>query len=186
MSVPGLVVIGGSAGSLQALFAILAEVQSGFQLPVLLVIHRVSHADSNLEDSLAVKTHLKVMEVEEKEPILPGRLYVCPADYHVLIEPDETFSLDASEKINFSRPSLDVVFKSAADVFGKRLTAILLSGANTDGAEGLAMVKGKGGMTIVQEPSEAMVAYMPLQAIRFMSPDKVLPAREIGQMLNEI
>lgn len=186
MSLPGFILIGGSAGSLQALFTILAELKSDFNLPVLLALHRLSTTDSNLEDALAVKTHLQVEEVEEKEPIQKGHLYICPPDYHVLIEPDETFSLDASERINFSRPSLDVIFKSAAEVFEKRLTAILLSGANTDGAEGLSFVKEKGGTTVVQDPSEAVVSYMPLQALKQMSPDHVLTSQRIGQFLNSV
>jgi two-component system chemotaxis response regulator CheB len=180
------VLIGGSAGSLQAIISILGEIGPGFTAPVLLVLHRVPGSESNLEEFLAAKTHLKVIEVEEKEPIRKGCLYTCPPGYHVLIEPGEAFSLDVSEKVNFSRPSLDVVFKSAADIFGKRLVAVLLSGANMDGAKGLENIQEKGGVTIVQEPAEAMVAYMPMQALKLIEPDHILPAKEIGMLLNQL
>ena len=181
-----LIVIGGSAGSLQPLFRILAALPSSFQIPVLLVLHRTPGTDTNLEELLAIKTSMKVCEIEEKEKIDNGCIYICPPDYHVLIEPDKTFSLDASEKVNFSRPSLDVVFISAADVYGSSLTAIILSGANTDGAEGLSHVKSKGGTTIVQQPEEAMVPYMPEQAIRHMKPDHILTSEEMGEYLSKM
>ena len=120
-----------------------------------------------------------------KEPIEPGTLFICPPDYHVLIESDESFSLDASEKVNFSRPSLDVVFRSAADVLGRRVVAILLSGANADGANGLAFVQEKGGTTVVQDPAEAQVGYMPQQALKVMQPDLVMSSASIGKWLNQ-
>lgn len=181
-----LVVIGGSAGSLQPIFKILAALEPSFHIPLLLVLHRTVDPESSLESLLEAKTRLKVCEIEEKEPINDGCLYVCPADYHVLIELDKTFSLDDSEKVNFSRPSLDVVFTSAADVYGPDLTAILLSGANTDGSEGLVQVKARGGITIVQEPEEAQVSYMPEQAIKQMKPDHIFRSEEIGKYLNEV
>ena len=180
-----LVVIGGSAGSLQALFRILENLSPEFSLPILLVMHRVTSDESSLAELLASKTHLRISPIEEKESIEPGTLFICPPDYHVLIESDESFSLDASEKVNFSRPSLDVVFRSAADVLGRRVIAILLSGANADGANGLAFVQEKGGTTIVQDPAEAQVAYMPQQALKVMQPDLVMTSASIGKWLNE-
>lgn len=186
MSTNRFIVIGGSAGSLVALFKVLADLQEGFSTPILFVVHRVHSADSSLQELLAAKSFLQVSEVEEKDPIEPGHLYICPADYHVLIEPDESFSLDVSEKINFSRPSIDVVFRSAAEVYGSRLIAVLLSGANTDGSTGILQVMEKGGITIVQEPSDAQVAYMPEQALRVLTPHHIAPADKIGQLLNTL
>jgi two-component system chemotaxis response regulator CheB len=186
VSLQRMIVIGGSAGSLVAIFKVLADLRPGFSTPILFVVHRIHSADSSLQELLSAKTSLSVSEVEEKDVIEEGHLYICPADYHVLIEPDETFSLDVSEKINFSRPSIDVVFRSASDVFGSRLIAILLSGANTDGAAGMLQVQEKGGITIVQEPPDAQVSYMPEQAIRLLTPHHVAPADKIGQLLNQL
>lgn len=186
VSLQRMIVIGGSAGSLAAIFKVLADLRLDFSTPVLFVVHRIHSADSRLQELLSVKTSLTVTEVEEKDVIEEGHMYICPADYHVLIEPDETFSLDVSEKINFSRPSIDVVFRSAADVFGPRLIAVLLSGANTDGASGMLQVQEKGGITIVQEPPDAQVSYMPEQAIRMLTPHHVVPAGKIGQLLNKL
>lgn len=178
-----LIAIGGSAGSLQALFKIMEGLTAGFDIPILLVLHRVTNAESTLQELLVARTHYRVSEIEEKETIRNGNLYICPPDYHVLVEDDYSFSLDVSEKVNFSRPSLDVVFKSAAEVYKERLTAILLSGANADGAEGLQYVKEKGGITIVQDPADAQVSYMPEQALKHFTPDHLLSADKIGQQL---
>jgi two-component system chemotaxis response regulator CheB len=179
-----LVVLGGSAGGLHAIFSILEKLTPGFRIPILIVLHRASNSDSSLMELLVGKTHLTVSEIEEKEEIKENHLYLCPSDYHVLIEKDESFSLDASEKVNYSRPSLDVVFRSAADVFKDRLVAVLLSGANADGAEGLMFVQQLGGITIVQDPSDAQVAYMPQQAMLKLKPHKVLKGKEIGEYIN--
>jgi two-component system chemotaxis response regulator CheB len=124
-----------------------------------------------------------VREVEEKENILPSCVYLAPADYHVLIENDETFTLDYSEKLNFSRPSIDVSFISAAMVYHEKLTGILLSGANEDGAEGLKEIREQGGHTIIQHPDEAMVNYMPLQASYRTEIDEVLFTAGISDYL---
>ena len=111
------------------------------------------------------RTKLKVKEVEDKDYILPGHVYIAPPDYHLLLEDENTFSLDASEKIYFSRPSIDVTFESVAEVFGAAVIGILLSGANADGAIGLSKIQQAGGFTIVQDPESAEVDYMPRQAI---------------------
>lgn len=170
---PRLIAIGGSAGSLNALFRILSGLPKDFSIPILLVVHRLTSSESTLQELLTLKTHYKVLEIEEKETITNGHLYICPPDYHVLVEDDYSFSLDFSEKVNFSRPSLDVVFKSAAEIYEDRLTAILLSGANADGVEGLQYVKEKGGKVMVQDPIDAQVSYMPEQALKHLTPDVV-------------
>jgi two-component system chemotaxis response regulator CheB len=181
-----LVVIGGSAGSLQALLAILDKLDRAFNIPILIVLHRVTGSDTGLQDVLAAKTHLTVAEIEEKEMITEGHVYLCPADYHVLIEPDGSFSLDASEKVNFSRPSIDVAFTAVADVFESNSIAILLSGANADGSEGLVTVKEKKGVVIIQDPADAQVPYMPEYALRQVIPDQMLSAAGIGHYLNDL
>ncbi|WP_153798754.1 chemotaxis protein CheB [Foetidibacter luteolus] len=169
-----LVAIGGSAGSLQVLLRLFSQIPSGFSIPFLVVLHRNVQYESALEELLATRTALRVKEVEEKEKIQAGHVYICPPDYHVLVEKNHSFSLDYSEKVNFSRPSIDVVFKSAAEAYKSHLVALLLSGANADGATGLLHVRQHKGITVVQSPDEAEVSYMPQQAIQLVKPHYVL------------
>jgi len=181
-----MIIIGGSAGSLQVVFYLLGQCRSDFQTPVLVVLHRDPQGISKLPELLAAKTTLAVKEIEDKEPIEKGCVYVCPPDYHTLIENDHSFSLDYSEKINFSRPSIDVTFRSGADVFGKNLVCILLSGANADGAEGLSYVREHFGVTIVHNPEEAEVSYMPQQALQQGKADHVFSKKEIAEFIKRI
>lgn len=181
-----MVVIGGSAGSLQVILKILEYIKPGFTIPVLLVLHRNASYPSPLEELVIQKTMLKVREVEEKDPIETGHVYICPPDYHVLIEKEKTFSLDDSEKVNYSRPSIDVVFRSASDAYGENLVCILLSGANADGADGLRYTKKNGGLTIIQDPEEAEVPYMPQEALKRLKADHVLNSHEITGFLNSL
>jgi two-component system, chemotaxis family, protein-glutamate methylesterase/glutaminase len=178
-----LIVIGGSSGSLQVVLHLLANIPAHFPAAILLILHRGYSLDTMLPDLLVLKSKLTVHEVEEKEKIVAAQVYLAPADYHVLIEKDESLSLDYSEKLNFSRPSIDVSFMSAAAVYGERLTGILLSGANEDGAEGMKTIKEKGGHTIIQDPNEAAVEYMPIQASRKSKIDEVLDTEGILRYL---
>ena len=178
-----LLLIGGSAGSLQVILSVLAAMGRGYPMPVLVVLHRNNVFESSLEDLLSSRTLLTIKEVEEKEPALPGVVYLCPADYHVLVEQDHTFSLDYSERVNYSRPSIDVSFRSAADVYGAGVVALLLSGGNADGAEGMQYVQAMGGLTIVQDPQTAEVPYMPQQVLLRMTVDLVVPAGELPGLI---
>lgn len=178
-----ILLIGGSAGSLQVILSVLAALGKEYPMPVLVVLHRNNVFESSLEDVLSSRTQLVIKEIEEKEPILPGVVYLCPADYHVLVERDHTFSLDYSERVNFSRPSIDVTMRSAADVYGKGVVALLLSGGNADGSEGLWHVHEKGGFTIVQDPGTAEVPYMPQQALLRMQVDLVVPTEELPGLI---
>jgi len=139
-----------------------------------LVFHRKSSEDTTLIELLAHRTEFEVKEVDEKDPIRPNVIYVAPADYHVLIEKDHTLSLDVSEKVNFCRPSIDVTFESASDIYGKSLMCILLSGANADGVQGLKAARDKGGFIVVQDPASAEVSYMPQQATEQLPVDLLL------------
>ena len=159
-----LLIIGGSAGSLEVLIRLLPRLQELKEVAVVIVMHRKA-GESLLVQLLAEKTSWLVKEAEEKESINSGTIYVAPPDYHLLFEKDKTFSLDFSEKVHYSRPSIDVSFESVADAWGASVIAVLLSGANADGAEGLDQVRKAGGVTIVQDPKEASVSYMPQQAI---------------------
>ncbi|RYG24786.1 MAG: chemotaxis protein CheB [Chitinophagaceae bacterium] len=181
-----LIIIGGSAGSLQMIFYILENCSREFSIPILIVLHRDPQGLSKLADLLATKTVLQVKEIEDKEQIEKGCVYICPADYHVLVEEDGYFSLDYSEKINFSRPSIDVSFKSGADVYKDRLVCILLSGANADGADGLNYVKDHEGTTIVHHPEEAVVSYMPEQALLIRKADYILRKNEIVEFMQRL
>ncbi len=173
-----LIVIGGSAGSLQVILALLAEMQA-LSMPLLIVLHRNGGFESTLEGLFATRTNLPIKEVEEKDILQPGTIYLCPADYHVLLEKDHTFSLDYSERVNYSRPSIDVTFRSAADVYGPGLVCVLLSGGNADGTEGLLYVKAKGGYTIAEDPATAEVPYMPQQAVSRKTVDVVVPTEDL-------
>jgi two-component system chemotaxis response regulator CheB len=181
-----LVVIGGSAGSLDVILKVLPQLTTGSSLSVVLVMHRKNTYDLSLSDLLATKTDWAVSEAEEKQALKYDNIYLAPADYHLLIENDHSLSLDVSEKVNYSRPSIDVTFESAAEVFKEELACILLSGANEDGVQGLKKVKQLGGITIVQNPDSAAVSYMPQQAINQVDIDLVVEAAEIGQLINQL
>ncbi|MBL7717222.1 MAG: chemotaxis protein CheB [Flavipsychrobacter sp.] len=181
-----LVAIGGSAGSLEALLEILPALKPDFPVPLVLVLHRKSTTDTILTNLLQSRSSFRVREIEEKEPLRPGTLHIVPPDYHVLIEEDRTFSLDDSEKVNYSRPSIDVVFQSAAKVYQSGLVCVLLSGANADGTEGFRQVQELGGTTIAQSPESAEVGYMPGQAIAANTAGKIMNNKEIIAYLNAI
>jgi two-component system chemotaxis response regulator CheB len=181
-----VVAVGGSAGSLDSILRIIstADVNSG--IVYIIIIHRKNDADSVLTGLFSSRTKLKVKEVEDKDSILPGHVYIAPPDYHLLVEDENTFSLDASEKIYFSRPSINVTFESVAEVFGAAVIGILLSGANADGANGLSRIQQAGGFTIVQDPESAEVGYMSRQAIDKLKPDAIKAADEIADLLKQI
>lgn len=160
-----VIVIGGSAGSLDVVLKIIAALPLNMQSTILVVLHRKNTSDSPLANIFASRTKLPVKEVEDKETLLPGTIYLAPPDYHLLIEDAQNFSLDCSEKVHYSRPSIDVTFESAAETFGRQCVGVLLSGANADGAQGLKTILQEGGFTIVQDPSTAEVGFMPQQAI---------------------
>lgn len=182
----GALAIGGSAGSLDVLLKVLPNISPKIDFPIIIVIHRKQGTDSLLSDLLSHRTQLKVKEADEKEKILDGHIYVAPSDYHLLIEKDYTFSLDYSEKINYSRPSIDVTFQTAADAYGDRLVCLLLSGSNADGVNGLIYAKKNGGITLVQHPDSAQVTYMPEQAILRANVSSVLQIEEMADYINSL
>lgn len=169
-----VLVIGGSAGSLTKVLQLLPHFKKEMAITVIIVFHRKETEDTTLIDVLSKRTELQVKEVEEKEALLPGVIYVAPTDYHLLIEKDNTFSLDYSEKVNYCRPSIDVTMESAADALGKSLVGLLLSGANDDGTKGLKAIKECGGFVVVQDPLTAEVPYMPQHAIKRVAVDLIL------------
>ena len=182
----GLLVIGGSAGSLDVLIKVLPDLDHTLPFPIVIVLHRKSGKESMLIDLLSTKTKLEVKELEEKEKMKGATIYIAPPNYHLLIENNKTFSLDASEKINFSRPSIDVTFESAAPVFGENLVCLLLSGANSDGTNGLQKVKENGGKVLIQNPSSAIVPFMPQYALEQVAIDAVLNPNAMAQYINHL
>lgn len=184
MNICKALIIGGSAGSLEVLLKILPSLELTISFPIVIVIHRKHGADSLLPDLLASRTKLRVKEADEKEPLLAGTIYVAPSDYHLLVEQDHTFSMDYSEKVNFSRPAIDVTFQTAAEVYGKNLVVVLLSGSNADGTNGMLSVKEWGGTTVIQNPGSAQVPYMPQQAANKVHIDHILNAEDMGEFIN--
>lgn len=180
---PGIVAIGGSAGSMRALLALARVFSPATEFPVVIVIHRIRHEESRLDQILEGRLHLSVHEADDKEPLRDGTVYVAPADYHVLIEEDHTLALADLEHVKHSRPSIDVTFASVADVYGESAIAILLSGANDDGADGLAAIARRGGRVIVQSPHEAEVDTMPRAGIEAVPDCAVMGIEEMSNFL---
>jgi len=178
----GIIVIGASRGGIRAVGTILAGLPRRFPLPVVVVLHRMPMVSDRLVTILQRDCALPVSEPEDKEPIEPGRVYIAPADYHLLME-DGRFALSVDEPVSYSRPSIDVLFTAAADACGKGVTAILLTGANQDGAQGMVRVKQKGGRTIVQDPETAEAPEMPRAAIDAGTADRVLSLQEIVEYI---
>lgn len=173
------VVVGASAGALEALSAILPALPQNYLPPILLVVHVPPDKESLLASILDAKCHMKVHEAEDKETIEAGTIYVAPPGYHLLVEKDRTLSLSTEEEVHFSRPSIDVLFETAADAYGDQLVGIVLTGANDDGAEGLRAIADAGGIAVVQQPDMAFSPFMPQAALhacpsaRVMSLDKL-------------
>ena len=180
-----LVVVGSSWGGLHAVAALLAGLPDDVDLPVVVAQHR--HPDS-LEDALigALRAQVDrpVVEVEDKLPIEPRHVYVAPPGYHLLVERG-SFALSVDERVQFARPSIDVLFESAADEYREGVIGVVLTGANEDGAAGLARIKERGGATIVQDPASAARRTMPDAAIAAAAPDAVLPLAEIGRFIHD-
>lgn len=161
-----LLVVGGSAGSLSIIMSLIENMPAGFNWPVIIVLHRLKNVNSELVKLLAgVRKGRRVCEPEDKMQIREKHIYLAPQNYHLLLETDNTISLDYSEPVRFSRPSIDVTFEAAARVYGNRTAGILLSGANDDGAYGLSQIWQAGGKVAVQDPETCEYAAMPLAAI---------------------
>jgi two-component system chemotaxis response regulator CheB len=173
----GLVAVGVSAGGLMALRTLVSGLPAGFEIPIVVVQHR-SRDSELLCELLQECSPLEVGEASDKETIAPGRVYVAPPDYHLLVEPGY-FALSTDAPVRFSRPSIDVMFASAADSYGVDAIGIVLTGANSDGARGLRKIVDRGGQAIVQDPATAEVKVMPAQALRAVPEACVLPMEEI-------
>ena len=155
------IVVGASAGAIQALSRILPALPAGYPIPVLVVVHIPADRSDLLAPLFQAKCRVVVKEAEDKEPILPGSVYFGPSDYHLLVETDRTISLSADEPVLYSRPSIDVLFESAADAYGAGLVGVILTGANEDGAAGLLAIAAAGGVALAEDPADAFAPAMP-------------------------
>jgi two-component system, chemotaxis family, protein-glutamate methylesterase/glutaminase len=183
---PEAVVIGASAGALESLSIILPALPAQSTLPLMIVVHLPPDRRSVMADIFRAKCSVPVQEAEDKEPITDGTIYFAPSNYHLLIEADRSLSLSNDEPVLYSRPSIDVLFESAADAYGNALVAIVLSGSNHDGAAGLKAVVAAGGLGIVQRPDAAFASAMP-EAAKAMSPSaQVLSLDEIAAYLKKV
>jgi two-component system chemotaxis response regulator CheB len=180
------IVIGGSAGAMKALTILLPRLPANYQASVIVVLHLHPLQDRYFLEHYRTLTNQPIKEADEKETIQAGYIYFAPPNYHLLIENNKTFSFSIDEKVNYSRPSIDVLFESAANAYGTHLAGILLTGANNDGAAGLRYIKEKGGMVIVQDPRSAESPYMPSSALQEIQPDLVLNLDGIGQWLADL
>lgn len=183
--IPGIeaIVVGASAGGVEALLSIFGELPDTFGLPIIAVLHLPDERRSQLADVFARRLRIPVKEARDKESIEAGTLYFAGPGYHLSVEEDRSLSMSQEERVHHSRPAIDFLFASAADAYGPGLLAILLTGANQDGARGLAYVKQSGGTTVVQDPAEARIAVMPLAALALHTPDHILSLSRIGSLL---
>lgn len=177
-----IVTVGASAGGLRALERVLARLPAAFRLPIVVAQHRARESTDAYPAVVSATTRLRVQEAEDDEPLRAGHVYVGPPDYHVLVEPGR-IALSADGPVRFSRPSIDVLFESAADAYGAGVLAVLLTGSSSDGARGLLRVKEAGGVAIVQEPRTAASPEMPAAAIAMAPVDAVLPLDSIADEL---
>jgi len=173
------VVIGASAGGVEVLSVLLAMIPADCRVSFFIVIHIPRERPSLLPELFAARCALPVREAEDKEPVQPGTVYFAPPDYHMLIDRGPALALSGDEPVHFSRPSIDVLFDSAADIYGERLMGLILTGANQDGAEGLAAVGRAGGRTVVQEPDSAAVPFLPRAALEAGPVDAVLSTEQL-------
>lgn len=179
-----LIVIGASWGGLNAVTEIVAALPEGFDCAVVVAQHRRTDTSAGgLASLLALRARMPVADVDDKSPIEPGCVYLAPPDYHLLVEPGY-FSLSVDERVHHARPSIDVLFESAADAYGERVIGVILTGANEDGAAGLARIKARGGVAVVQDPRSAERHEMPAAALAATDVDAVLPLVEIGPFLH--
>lgn len=179
-------VIGASAGGIEALLALLPALPAAPRLAVVCILHMPPDRDSRLAELFGARVLPPVREAADKQAIEPGTIYFAAPGYHLSVEEDRTFSLSCEPPVHYARPAIDVLMESAADAYGPALAGILLTGANQDGADGMARIRDCGGLTIVQDPEEAQAPTMPEQAIARRAPHLVLRLAEIAALLPQL
>ncbi|MEN0056327.1 MAG: chemotaxis protein CheB [Mucilaginibacter sp.] len=179
-----VLLLGGSAGSFKLLFQMVKSLPADLDKVVIIIIHRKKNFFSEIEKLFAENSRMLLREIQDKDAVKRNTIYIAPANYHTLIEADGYFSLDVSEAVWYSKPSIDVTFESAAEIYKERCMAILLSGANQDGAEGLLKLKNSGAVTIAQHPDDAEMNEMPVSAINLGAASYILRTNEIFELLH--
>jgi len=180
------IAIGGSAGSFQVILKIFSSFPGNKDLSIFLTMHRLKQVRKGFVEALSLKSRIMIREPDDKDKITPGITYLAPANYHMLVSSDMTISLSAEEPVNHSRPSIDLLFESCAEVYKEALIGIILSGANRDGANGLRMISRAGGTTIIQDPEEAQVRTMPEAALDLIKADHILTTEQIITFLTKL
>jgi two-component system chemotaxis response regulator CheB len=180
-----VLLLGGSAGSFKLLFRLVKLLPQNLNKTVIIIIHRKKNFFSEIEKLFAENSRMLLREISDKEPILNNTIYIAPANYHSLVENEGFFSLDVSDAVWYSKPSIDVTFESVAEVYKERVTAVLFSGANQDGAEGLLKLRQKGALTIAQHPEDAEMTEMPQAAIDIHAAEYILRTTEIFELLED-
>lgn len=180
------VVMGVSSGGMQAMNAIFPLLPKDFKIPIIIVQHIGAHSDGAWIKILDHKCNLHVKEADEKETIEQGNIYIAPPNYHLLIEKNKTFSLTIDERVNFARPSIDVLFETAAEAYKNKLIGVILTGSNYDGTKGMGRIKDCGGLTIAQDPATAASSFMPASAIAAMQPDYIVSLENIVELLMKL
>lgn len=178
-----LVVIGASSGGLEVLITLLQKLPSEYVIPTVAVLHQRANRTSGVPSMLANYTHLDVVEPDDKQQIEPGYFYIAPPNYHLLVEREQIFSLSLDAPVQFCRPSIDIMFESAAEAYGPNVVGCVLTGANSDGALGAKSIKKRGGRILVQNPEQASVPTMPLAAIQAAKVDSVLDIESMASVL---
>lgn len=180
------VAIGASAGGVEALSLLLGALPRDFPAAVFIVLHLSRERPSMLAELFQARCALPVREAADKEPVQPGTVYMAPPDYHLLVDAGPQLALSVDEPVQFSRPSIDVLFESAADEYRERLLGVVLTGGNDDGARGLVAIRGAGGLAAVQDPGTAQVGAMPLAAWRMATPEYVLSLEGLAALLRSL
>jgi len=177
------IVIGVSSGGMNALQFLFAALPANFRTPIIIVQHISANSDSQWIGFLNDKSNLRIKEADEKENIKNGNVYIAPPNYHLLVEKNKTLSLTIEGRVNYARPSIDVLFESAAEAYKNELIGIVLTGANNDGTNGIKRIKECGGLAIIQDPETAEASYMPASALKAVKPDYILRLEEIPELL---
>lgn len=178
-----IIVIGGSAGSFTIVTKILSKLPKNYKFPIIMCLHRLKHIRAGFAEALSIKSNLAVVEPFDKQKIEAGKVFLAPANYHMYVNKDRTFTLSIEEPVNHSRPAIDITFVSASHIFKDKMVGIILSGANNDGAYGFKKTKDNGGITIIQNPDECQVTTMPMSCVKLAEPHHILNSDEIINFL---
>lgn len=181
-----IIIVGGSAGSFKIVNQLLNSLPQNFKHPLILCLHRLRNVRAGFAEALQINSKILISEPDDKEIIRENRIYLAPANYHLMFDQDQRFLLSTSDPVNHSRPSIDICFETGAEAFKDKTIGVLLSGANMDGAKGMLKVKTEGGLTIVQSPEDSEIRTMPETCINLFQPDRILEADKIIRYISTL